>query len=166
MTTKSPEEIIAAIKASIDKGIAEHGVHIMHVFDGDNSPAFSYTIGLTTYGLPELIVFGLPVQHAHPILHALAQTGRLDPENINPGILPKGIMNIDTLLIVADDEKAAEWGVQAYHYFEPEYAVSFRQIVLPDEKNLYPWQEGYNDNFIQPILGEPVEPLPQHRTLN
>lgn len=166
MTTKSPEEIVAAIKASIDQGIAKHGVHIMYVYPSETTPAFAYTIGLTTYGLPELIVFALRVEQAHPILQVLAEMGRLDPENLNPGVLKAGIMNIDTLLIDTDYDKASEWAIQAFHYFEPEYSVSVRQIVLPDEAGLYPWHEGYNANFNQPVLGEPVEPQPQNRTLN
>src|SRR4051794_16531923 len=51
--------------------IAEYGCHVIHVLGEDESPPFSYSVGIEhTSGAPELLVIGLKHELAHSILNS------------------------------------------------------------------------------------------------
>lgn len=56
-------------KDKVLANIKETGWHCTAVGAGENTPEFSYTVGLfKTHGLPELIIIGLPFRVAHHLL--------------------------------------------------------------------------------------------------
>lgn len=59
---------------AIVRTIAEHGFAVQAVFQGPDTPAFAYTIGLSLAGMPELVVPGLPPQVSHGILTGAARS--------------------------------------------------------------------------------------------
>lgn len=53
--------------------VKNHGLHIMHVFEDEENPRFSYTVGLyENYLHPEIIIIGLKHELAHLLLHNAA----------------------------------------------------------------------------------------------
>src|SRR5262245_12216677 len=52
--------------------VEEHGWHVILVSPGEEGPGFAFTIGLFhNYRHPEVILFGLPQQVAHPVLNLI-----------------------------------------------------------------------------------------------
>lgn len=62
--------------------VAKFGWHVVGVLAGKNdAPEFSFSVGLfQTYGHPELVIFGLPMNAAHGIIATCL-------ERVNEGII-------------------------------------------------------------------------------
>jgi len=153
----TPEEHAAhdaAAERKISSDVAKYGFHVATVPSDGYSPAFAYTIGLyKTYGYPELICFGLN----QDLLHSMLWSGKelLDKHPVPDQTLgyPNFIGDYDVRLLTVD--KA--W---YKHYFG--YGIWFNQgqdfpalqLVWPDKKSLFPWEEGFNSAWKagQPLL--------------
>jgi hypothetical protein len=114
---------------------------------------FSYTVGLTAVGHPEIVVQGLPAPVAQDFLNAVAEkvraggsyrhgqtTGEFTDEN-GPVVF---LQAQRTELLTAVEQIYG--GVDAL------------QLVWPDSTGRLPWQPGYrNAPDIQPLLGPAPE---------
>jgi uncharacterized protein DUF4262 len=57
--------------------IANHGWHVLKVMEDDKGPAFAYTVGLYhSFGHPELIIVGLPLDVGHSVLNIAGESIR------------------------------------------------------------------------------------------
>ncbi len=153
----TPEEHAAhntAAEKQISSDVAKHGFHVAIVPGDGYSPTFAYTIGLyKTYGYPELICFGLH----QDLLHSMLWSGKelLDKQPTPDQSLgyPDFIGDYDVRLLTV----AKEW----YRYYFG-YGIWFNQgldfpalqLVWPDKKALFPWEEGFNPSWKagQPLL--------------
>ncbi len=102
---------------------------------------FSYTVGLTRRGLPELVVTGKPPAEAAAVLNGLARRLRHAPL---PGELVDGRFEVVEL-----PHPEAHLFVATGLYGE--HAVRGRQLVWADEQGRWPWQPGGRGG--QPVLG-------------
>lgn len=135
--------------------IVEYGVHIVHVPESDDGPAFSFTIGLWhQFGQPEVIAFGLPEDVAHELLNAIADEAD-DGRMFRDGEKHDGLLVGYAVRFVAVPRSAhgtylglCEWAYDG----EPFECV---QLVWPDKQGRWPWdasaREGFRDS--QPVLG-------------
>jgi Domain of unknown function (DUF4262) len=135
--------------------IDRHGWAIQHVGGGDqpDEPSFSYTVGLTTMGHPEFILFGLAPRSAGSLLNVLgdqvqkghryrANTLTSDPEGTAAPVALIEVIDPPKYLFVATD-------------LYPQ--VEALQVIWPDSRGRLPWDDGYpNPLAAQPLLG----PLP------
>jgi len=135
--------------------VARYGWAVQHVLPGsaDEEPAFSYTVGLSRVGLPELVVFGHGQDCAHDLLNAVA--GRLwdgapyrDDELVDDVLVRGALMlvrAVDTTrhLVWAHALAAGRWPVEAW------------QLVLPDAEGRWPWEPGSELAHL-PLLGVPA----------
>jgi hypothetical protein len=160
MTT--PEEHAAhdiAAEKKIISDVEQYGFHVAQVHGDGYSPGFSYTIGLfKTYGYPELICFGLN----QDLLHSVLWSGKelLDKQPLPDQRIgyPDFIGDYDIRLLTVD--KA--WYRYYFGYgiwFNQGTAFPALQIVWPDKKALYPWEEEFNPNwkFGQPLLDRSLD---------
>lgn len=153
-TTEEHAEHDSAAEEKIVSDVANYGFHVAIVPGDGYSPAFAYTIGLyKTYGYPELICFSLP----QDLLHSVLWSGKelLDKQPMLDQSLgyPEFIGDYDVRFLTVD--KA--W---YKHYFG--YGIWFNQgtgfpalqIVWPDKKALFPWEEDFNPAWKagQPLL--------------
>lgn len=132
--------------------IAEHGWSVINVKD---SPAFSYTVGLTeTLGHAELLMFGLDPEIMRALLNnagrRIRAKGRIAPYSLVSEVvadhpcysLPvdlnvhRGLSNIATAL-----------------YGRGNYELM--QLVWPDAVGRFPFQNGFDTTFAaqQPVVG-------------
>jgi hypothetical protein len=132
--------------------IARHGVAIVSVGAARDAPAFSYTVGLSDDGLPELLVTGLPPEVAQPVLNDLAVRLRRD------GALPVSEPLADVfagmpavLQEVPFARCAAYVRVAADRRQGP---LRVLQLIWPDAAGRFPWEAGYDQRFrtVQPVL--------------
>jgi hypothetical protein len=144
----------AAAEKQIISDVAQYGFHVAIVLGDGYSPTFAYTIGLyKTYGYPELICFGLPQN----LLHSVLWSGKelLDKQPVPDQALgyPNFISDYDVRLLPVD---------KAWHKYYFGYGIWFNksqdfpalQIVWPDKKGLFPWEEEFNPHWKagQPLL--------------
>lgn len=155
--TTTPEEHAEhdiAAEEKISSDVAKYGFHVAIVPGDGYSPAFAYTIGLhKTYGYPELICFGLP----QDLLHSLLWSGKelLDKQPVPDQSIgyPDFIGDYDVRFLTVD---------KAWYKYYFGYGIWFNQgqefpalqIVWPDKKALFPWQEDFNPDWKagQPLL--------------
>ncbi len=108
-------------------------------------PPHSYTAGLALGGLHEFIVFGFSPELARPVLSDLAQRerdGERFPTNVGlEDVLP----GMPVVLLEVPQVEAAHYLVAARDCAPTNLRAL--QIVWPDGRDLFPWQDGYDEAF-------------------
>lgn len=145
--------------------INEHGWYGLWVFDPKGElPDFTYTIGFEhSLGCPNFIIFGLPKEAAHGILWNIYQ-------DIGSGVKPAhGMLWNEVLggelqccsIEVSENNYDLDyfgWGTHFHkNIMKLDKPYKAFQIVWPDSQNRLPWQNGFEERFLdmQPILGSP-----------
>jgi len=155
MTT---DEIRALMRIKIRETIAKHGVFIQGVFPTQDSPTvpFAYSVGIPTTvpSAAELIVMGLDPNTGAQIINSVLarlQTG----ETFADGQQAKGLIKKFTLAfrtVAKENYDGYVTAAQAYHQSRNDWPLL--QIVWPDTKGRFPWQNGFEERFRdqQPLL--------------
>ena len=143
--------------------IAEHGLHILHVREREDSPPFTYSIGVKkSLGMPELIMVGLRPEVAHAAINECYRQMKAG-EPIGPGARVKDLLGggFECVLVEVPPEAMREymrWNLWLYD------GADFRawQIVYPTTSGVFPWEPHVPEGFLwwQPLLGS----APQDRT--
>lgn len=130
--------------------IDAHGWAVIGVFPtcAEDGPPFSYTVGLTDRGLPELAIYGLPPQTAGGVLNVAARhavdNGELPCGQPITGLLAGGLPVVAVAMEDTDDLTTVRglYGV----------VLAAQQIVWPDSQGRMPWED-WNLGTAQPLLG-------------
>ena len=138
--------------------IDQYGWAVTNVFPTEDDPVspFSYTVGLTAHGYPELIIAGLDPHTSHMLLNNLAGRVYDRAERFTAGqritdLLPAGY---DAVIVEGPATDALYPGAAFARYGKD--AVSLQQIVWPDPEGRYPWDTEYGyGKHVQPVLGRP-----------
>lgn len=135
--------------------IEKHGWFLQGVFPraGEWGPVFVYTIGLTEFDHPEIIVFGLGYEIAPRILNDLGERVR-GGEKFETGKPYDDILaDYSCVFIEVANPDTAEEITQARNIYGPDIAAL--QLVWPDQDGRFPGEEGYSvDPRTQPLLGQ------------
>lgn len=143
------------------EGIAQHGWLVLSIAGDGDRPAFQYTVGLTEQDLPELVVYGLGAEVG---MHALNDVARrlVDGARFADGELVPGVLD--------GDYRTQLWEVTwlqdplgAAFRLYGEDAVRVRQLVVPDLDDRLPWEDGYSDLDLQPLLFTAPDGQPPRR---
>lgn len=135
----------------VTERIAEFGHTYQHVTGGGSDVPFTYTVGLTAQGFPELIVFGLPPQTSQAVLGPVVDRIKAGEEFSNGQLLTKVLAGFPVMMIeVTDTEELRVAHVAA----GPDRAVRAWQVVFPDAQGQWPWDWGSRVSG-QPVLGDP-----------
>ena len=122
---------------------------VMSVGGSRDSAEFSYTIGLTAYGLHELIVLGRRHDEAQTLLTVWGDYV-LDKSLVLPG---ETFGTGPFVLEAVEVEHPEEHLVLADSLFGP--AVRALQLVWADDRGRWPWDPGHRARRSgQPVLGE------------
>jgi len=129
--------------------------------ENENFPAFTYTVGIEeNYSLPELIIGSVNNQNAAIIINDImhwVRTKDFKPEpykvynqfaNYKMCFVPVMLEAKEALMTLTsrfyenkkDDKKLENSNFNAY------------QIIWTDTKNNFPWEEGFEDKFLDDIL--------------
>jgi hypothetical protein len=139
------------VNDSMDAMIARYGWAIQGVFPGDDTPGFTYTVGMAAHGLPDVIVFGLPMDIAHPFLNQVClrmkEEGPL-PLDTNLDDVANGL---PTQFVAVPREEADKYMFATRRRHADYTAI---QMVWPDAKGKFPWDPEFDPRFIdqQPVL--------------
>ena len=130
--------------------IDTHGWAVIGVFPtcAEDGPPFSYTVGLTDRGLPELAIYGLPPQTAGGVLNVAARhavdNGELPCGQPITGLLAGGL----PVVAVAIEDTYDLTTVRGLYGV----VLAAQQIVWPDSQGRMPWED-WNLGTAQPLLG-------------
>jgi hypothetical protein len=129
--------------------IARYGWTVQGVERDRIHPPWAYTVGLTQYGQPELVVTGMPLGRAGELLHAVADHV-LHASAPTPG---EQVALIDGPLIeiveVAEPTAHLNTAIELYGP-----SVRALQVVHADDRGHWPWDPAYRGvRGGQPVLG-------------
>lgn len=117
-------------------------------------PSFAYTIGLwKNYAHPEIIIFGLTVRTLHVVLNIAGENikngKRYIPDTPYSGFFEGGISQ----MVAVDKRNIKDYFGYAI-WFNKQLDFPALQLVWGDRSNKFPWQDGYEQEFIycQPLL--------------
>jgi uncharacterized protein DUF4262 len=155
--SKPPPAPTNPVHVRVAKDIAKYGWMVLAVAPTEDEPIdpFAYTVGLyRTYDVPELIVTGMNYENSHAVLGGVV-------ERIERGQLFKA-RHYSKLLKGPERDYDAEFrevsranreemmkAANRWNAWEPYPAL---QLVWPDPKGVFPWEDGYDPRFIQPVL--------------
>jgi hypothetical protein len=129
------------------------GAHIAHVPASDDWPEYSYTAGLTTtFGHPELILFGLEPESAEALLDALID--EIDEgRRFLVGSEHEGLLRNYPLRIHGVPSAMMETILPRALWASGGVATAV-QLVWPDKQGRWPWQDDVREGFaeLQPVL--------------
>lgn len=138
--------------------VAVHGEGLPD--DPAPTPPMAYTIGMwRNFGAPEICIFGVPEHTAGRILNNVRDLVRggvvLHANKRLQGIAKE----YDTVFteIRGEDEVFKFARIYYRDHGQPDDLKFPRmQLVWPDEKNVFPWEKGFNEKFqiYQPQIGE------------
>lgn len=135
--------------------VETHGVHIVHVQDEDDSPGFSFTIGLWhSFEQPEVILFGLEQEVAQDLLNAIADEASEDRKYVDGSRHDDVLVGYPVRFLAVPKERYAEYlGTAVWAYEGMDFPCV--QLVWPDKQGRWPWDPGVRDGFAeaQPVLG-------------
>lgn len=137
---KNFEAIWSKTLAAVDR----HGWAVTSVFGGDNSPPFSYTIGLCRLGKPDLVMKGVGHDAAQSILNEIASAivaGRLSG---TAGEEVKEACSMPLRLVSTQD------ALPIFHLGATRFAKEYDhklvmlQVAWPDESGKFHWEDGFD----------------------
>lgn len=147
---------VAALQAKIVTDVEHSGFSMIHVFGSEDCASFTYTIGMVHKGLPDLIMFGVPMQFIGMVWNQYYDeliTGRREPIlGLNDDFF-----NLPIYALECDPAKVIEkYGLQAANFAEAiGVPARFNQWVFSDKEGKFPWDADFAEEFkgMQPILG-------------
>ncbi len=135
--------------ARLRDGVAERGWLVQGVEGSGSYPPWAYTIGLSGYDLPELVVTGLPVLEAAELLNDLAAHSMHEsPPPPGERVPLRGGLVIEAVPLAEPSVHL----VFAVALYGPE--IRALQLVHADSQGRFPWAADYRDGRGgQPVLG-------------
>ena len=141
MTEEEENEII-------HKNIKEHGCHILQIMEENNSPRFSYSIGIQkTTGQPELIITGLKFELAHSIINNYNQRIK-DGEHFEEGkFYSDFIEGFDITFKSVEKKHYKEYlGYGLWLHKGDNFKVM--QMIYPNTSGIWPWDKKAPEDFL------------------
>jgi hypothetical protein len=117
-------------------------------------PSFAYTIGLwKNYSHPEIIIFGLSVKTFHTVLNIAGEDIKNGKRYTTDTQYSDFFEEGNSQIITVDQRNIKDYFGYAI-WFNNGAEFPAQQLVWTDRNNKFPWQEGYEDEFIyrQPLL--------------
>jgi len=124
--------------------IAEHGRMVQYVGAEPGVPSFAYTIGNTSAGLPELLIFGrFEPQDAMGLLNALSDKMKTAARAFEEGERPDLGHRFRVAVFEANDDAKRHHTILVDDVLGldiDDYRV--QQVVCPDPHGVLPWEFG------------------------
>jgi hypothetical protein len=136
--------------------VQRHGWHVIKVGPGGDTPGWAYTIGLFhTFGHPEIILFGLPLDTAHVLLNTAGAAIRAG-KGFQPDVPYDDFLQGYDCVLKATH---AQWhkafvGFAIWFYRPTDFPVL--QLFWPDRDRVMPWEPAASpwQRAHQPLLFE------------
>lgn len=134
--------------------VQQHGWHVVKVMEDDEGPAFAYTVGLFhTFGHPELIVVGMPLEAGHAVLNIAGEAIRGGRRYTVDATSDEFIEDrACTFRRMPKAQYEAYLGWALWFYDGPSFPAL--QMVWADRDGRWPWDEAADADFRedQPVI--------------
>ncbi|WP_222193839.1 DUF4262 domain-containing protein [Modestobacter italicus] len=144
------EQDASQVLADLRRVVDRFGWAVLH--GGGTSPAdprYSYTVGLSAWQHPEVVVVGLPFPAGEKYLNLVGEAVRAGAR-FGPGVSTTALTDPDSPVVFLTVEDTARLSVAEQF----SGSVEALQLIWPDSTGLLPWQEGHrNPPGAQPLLG-------------
>jgi hypothetical protein len=146
---ENPDRSRSGYLELLREGVAGRGWLVQGVEGAGPYPPWAYTVGLSGYGLPELVATGLPLRAAAELLDDVAgRCVRGEPPEPGARVPVRGGPLVE---VVPLTEPSAHL-VFAVALFGP--GIRALQLVHADERGRWPWAADFRDGLGgQPVLG-------------
>ena len=144
------------LREKVKADIELTGLSVISVFGDKDNPPFAYSVGLfKTYAHPEIIVFGIEVKTAHAVINDIALMIKAGQRFLDGFVTDKLLQNFNCTFVTVPKQNYGSYTNVAKDYYQG-FGFPLLQLIWPDPKGLFPWQEGYGEIFkkAQPVLGK------------
>jgi len=133
--------------ARIQASIEAHDWHVIKVPEDEEGPGFAYSVGLQeTFGHPEVIVFGLPLDVMHGIVNTVGEEVRRGRRFSDGGASDEVLDGQPVCFLSVAASRHAEFLGQAVDYYGGA-EFSALQCYWPDPGGAFPWQVGFDVSY-------------------
>ena len=144
---------------AIQRAIAEDGVWLQAVHGDGPETTFGYTVGLSRLNHPELIVTGMGCPSACNVLEMITHPVLEHGLRLRAGmVLDLGAPHAGLIEVA----RPGWWLAIARELSQQ--PMTALQVALSDEELRLPGTPEFADNFVQPLLGNPVWTVPGWRS--
>jgi hypothetical protein len=130
--------------------ISQYGWAVRQVLEDAHAglAPFSYTVGLTAFDHPEIVITGMPFEPARAFLNLAGEAVR-GGYRFRPGTRDGSLTDSGDVAFV----DVVETG--GLHAVEQVYGeIRALQLIWPDSAGVYPWEPGFrNPPEVQPLWG-------------
>lgn len=136
--------------------MSTHGWHVVNVWPEQRTPGWAFTIGLEqTLSHPEIVVFGLDPELAHPLLNDVGEAIR-GGQVYEAGHQYSGLLEGIQLTFKPVDPTWYGPFLGTAIWFNEGTSFNTLQLIWPDKNAFYPWQDGFDSDWTwaQPMLFE------------
>ena len=155
-TTQSISGTVSTVRRQ-NELIDRYGWAVTVVFPTEDRPGapFAYTIGLTAYHHPELIIAGLDARLSQQLLNDLATRFFQQAQRFTAGQRISDLLaGYDAIIVEGPPTDDLYPGHAIARYGKDR--VRLQQVVWPDQHGRFPWEPGYAINRqAQPVLNRP-----------
>jgi hypothetical protein len=132
--------------------IAAVGWAVTAVLPEPGEAPYAYTVGLTELGAPELVITGLPHDIAHALLNDAAdRVHEHGARWCHRQRIHDLLSGLDAVIIDGAAHELIHPGTAYARYGQQR--VRLQQIVWPDPRGRFPWEDGHaHPAAIQPLL--------------
>lgn len=138
----------------IIEDVHNYGWSVIMIEATEYLPSFAYTIGLwRTYNHPEIISFGLTLKTLHAILNIAGENIKCGKQYEINTTYSDFFDKVQTHIISVDQQNIKDYFGYAI-WFNNGLEFPAQQLVWTDRNDKFPWQDGYENEFIyrQPLL--------------
>ena len=127
--------------------VEQYGLHVVNVLAEGDLPEFSYTIGLyKNFNHPEVLVYGLPRNRAHPLLNDVGDEVRAGKKYLAGQTYDDFLEGYRCTFRTIPVTQYPEYLGWASWFYDHGPFPSL-QLVYPDREGRWPWQEGVSEGF-------------------
>jgi hypothetical protein len=145
---------VQKVRDQQEQHIEEFGHSLIGVFGTEEhpGPSFTYSIGLNSVGWPELIMVGMNHYFAGTLINDAVAKYRKMEKPPKAGDVVDDIANLPLLFMECGDWVMEEYTTMAANRAQSrgEPPVRVLQMVIPDREGLFPWQQGYDHDYMDP----------------
>ncbi len=135
--------------------VEKFGWHCVNILAEGDLPPYSFTVGLFhSYQHPEFIIFGLPANVAHEILHIAVEAIKTGTP-INLALPTDALLEGYPCCFVEVPVTAYRENVGFCMWFYEGDSFPLYQVVWPSREGHFPWHPAASESLrsIQPVLG-------------
>lgn len=150
------------VEQKLRQDVEEYGWHVLNVFPEADSPGWSYSTGLFhTFKHPEIVIVGLPSDTAHSVINSVGDAIRAGQRFEEGTVSSEFLDGYDCIFKQVPVEVYADHFGRAIDFYDGK-VFPVLQLVYPDRKKRWPWEEGVAAGFrsAQPVLAGETDPGP------